>query len=1330
MRNPISWTGVARRASVMGAAVLLAALAAPPVHAQAGLRRDVIRSQDGSPDYTLRKKPASISLFSFGDLAGSGMKMTGQMGWIVSNLGPCSDGFELGECGDIFTNGGYQFQWFGLNILAGAGPHDFNKIASVYPAITSQVKPAGYGYTALYNFILFSGRSEIGPADNTLGHLFSGASSTSDGSCRDNTSPLNGYMTTGVSLLAGSTCPETWSIFGFQGPRPVPVASWQQLYNQNPNTFTFDYWRVPAGLQDTTGFLGDFATYGAMSDHYDEILNSYGAVTPLRPGAQVNIGGYPLGLDFHFDAFSYSFGPINNTVFWRMTVVNNSEKVYGKPVDYDSLYLGLESSPGGTQNNAIYYRSDNNTVYFAQNGVHANCNNSTNPTGVSGCTFPDGLSNGGAAVIVLKSPIGDMRNKLFTRSGPFHNPSNIHAGDTLTFNHGHMCGFGSCWSNTWNTNDRRGFGMMSSTPANVLDGRAPTEPTATEFWRDFRNVDFPARTAQFPAYVPPGGWDYNHDGIPDTLHLDTCASNGCVGVWSDTMPGKQNNRVGNVGGVITAGPFKLKAGDTTSWIFAVAGGVDSTTIQREVDAAITTYLGFFTVPKPPPVPAVTNVDVMPTEAGAPQVTLHYTNAPSVAVDPFLTLVAQQIRNGTDSATVQLRTLNPALADTVLARAQHNFSALWIFKSCDNGTTFTADNTCRPAPSVTPQGTPIGAGWRPYAILPADENGDVPTVFTDANVIGGKTYLYSFVTRSKGLTVPIKVVVNGDTIATDTTFVDTATSALQRSGPSVAKVYVPISTAAGAAPATVAISSLAGTSEVPVNVSFGSKVTGGTYKMYFGNRFIIQTLTSASTGALRQVKVTVQDVAPHAKPSSGGAAQSDVVLDQQTFTGTGAVQFTGDVSGSGSVTSNDTTFTSDTISALGFVLATAGGTPLFVSTTLTPTGTTPANFVNRPDFPGFIVGIDASAGGQLAYALDIEPGNDTVPGNIVNSSAVAWQPGAATLNGPVAYGERQFRFQDDPFGPGVPFRLTTFDSVQAAVTASLAGRQNPTTGDASPATLAAVRAALDDSTVTLVAGAKFPFSVVNTATGQAATLAMFPTTGKLLLGSGNDTMTVSVPADVWLPGDPFAIIEQVSRDSMIGDTVVLGADGKPVQTSTPVVTFANAVLGCNSPRVGCNPLALNTRGATGYLPLQKGATIAINYTPPFTPTSVVQLTVTPPVIVPQTLTKGDLSKILVVPNPYVVQSQFDQGPPNGFQSPRILFTGVPASGSLWIYSVSGQFLQRLDWTPADLNGTGDLAYDLKTREGLDLGAGLYIYVIKAKDSRGHEQTARGKFVVIR
>jgi hypothetical protein len=72
----------------------------------------------------------------------------------------------------------------------------------------------------------------------------------------------------------------------------------------------------------------------------------------------------------------------------------------------------------------------------------------------------------------------------------------------------------------------------------------------------------------------------------------------------------------------------------------------------------------------------------------------------------------------------------------------------------------------------------------------------------------------------------------------------------------------------------------------------------------------------------------------------------------------------------------------------------------------------------------------------------------------------------------------------------------------------------------------------------------------------------------------------------------------------------------------------------------------------------------------------------------------------------------------------------------VYSVSGQLMQQLSWTAADLQNretgqtSGDLPFILRTREGLDMGSGLYLYVLTATGPGANGQVARGKFVIIR
>ena len=64
-------------------------------------------------------------------------------------------------------------------------------------------------------------------------------------------------------------------------------------------------------------------------------------------------------------------------------------------------------------------------------------------------------------------------------------------------------------------------------------------------------------------------------------------------------------------------------------------------------------------------------------------------------------------------------------------------------------------------------------------------------------------------------------------------------------------------------------------------------------------------------------------------------------------------------------------------------------------------------------------------------------------------------------------------------------------------------------------------------------------------------------------------------------------------------------------------------------------------------------------------------------------------------------------------------------------MSGQLVQQLSWTPQDLNGTGDLLWNLRTREGLEVAGGLYMFRVTGRDANGKEVGSHmGKFVIIR
>lgn len=98
---------------------------------------------------------------------------------------------------------------------------------------------------------------------------------------------------------------------------------------------------------------------------------------------------------------------------------------------------------------------------------------------------------------------------------------------------------------------------------------------------------------------------------------------------------------------------------------------------------------------------------------------------------------------------------------------------------------------------------------------------------------------------------------------------------------------------------------------------------------------------------------------------------------------------------------------------------------------------------------------------------------------------------------------------------------------------------------------------------------------------------------------------------------------------------------------------------------------------------------------------------------------------VVPNPYVGAASFE---PSRFASTgrgdrRIEFRGLPQSCTIRIYTVRGDLVQTLRH---DSSTDGMVAWDLRTKDNLDVAPGLFIYHVDA----GALGTFIGKFAVIK
>ena len=101
----------------------------------------------------------------------------------------------------------------------------------------------------------------------------------------------------------------------------------------------------------------------------------------------------------------------------------------------------------------------------------------------------------------------------------------------------------------------------------------------------------------------------------------------------------------------------------------------------------------------------------------------------------------------------------------------------------------------------------------------------------------------------------------------------------------------------------------------------------------------------------------------------------------------------------------------------------------------------------------------------------------------------------------------------------------------------------------------------------------------------------------------------------------------------------------------------------------------------------------------------------------------LDDIKVVPNPYISSSRLEAQPFLSGRGERFIrFTHLPAKCRVDIFTVNGDLVRTLDHE--SLNG-GDLRWDLKTKDNLEVAFGIYVYVVDAP-SIGKKI---GKFAII-
>uniref|UniRef100_A0A7V3ZXL4 T9SS type A sorting domain-containing protein n=1 Tax=candidate division WOR-3 bacterium TaxID=2052148 RepID=A0A7V3ZXL4_UNCW3 len=100
----------------------------------------------------------------------------------------------------------------------------------------------------------------------------------------------------------------------------------------------------------------------------------------------------------------------------------------------------------------------------------------------------------------------------------------------------------------------------------------------------------------------------------------------------------------------------------------------------------------------------------------------------------------------------------------------------------------------------------------------------------------------------------------------------------------------------------------------------------------------------------------------------------------------------------------------------------------------------------------------------------------------------------------------------------------------------------------------------------------------------------------------------------------------------------------------------------------------------------------------------------------TTTSEMLSKIKVVPNPFIVKADWDTPTPQGLVKHKIQFINLPPRCEIRIYTIDGDLVKTLHHT----SGTGYEDWDLTNEYGSYIAPGIYIYHVK---SQWGEKTGR-------
>lgn len=141
----------------------------------------------------------------------------------------------------------------------------------------------------------------------------------------------------------------------------------------------------------------------------------------------------------------------------------------------------------------------------------------------------------------------------------------------------------------------------------------------------------------------------------------------------------------------------------------------------------------------------------------------------------------------------------------------------------------------------------------------------------------------------------------------------------------------------------------------------------------------------------------------------------------------------------------------------------------------------------------------------------------------------------------------------------------------------------------------------------------------------------------------------------------------------------------------------------------------------------GDTLFLKFHKPFSSKDVFRYTAKPTTYNSE-IAKEQIKEVRAVPNPYVVSNMFEQPlPPQiaGRGERVINFINLPPYAQIHVYSSSGSHIVTLRHEGNLQSGT--VSWDLRSKEGLDIAAGVYFYIVETEDNSAKKI---GKLAIIK